>query len=512
MLRAVFRFRHSQGSDYYSTRLLSHFLLHCDTGLKVAQIARLLGISRPNASNQQKLSSKEAIQQAHHRLDGRPTGKLLPRYAGPIAAFLLSHPKASQADLIAFVGQTFDVQVSRIALYKFLKKYGLDQIPKPSRPAPGVAPAPPRPHDAPAPAILPARRIDLDRYADPGDRTGPSHRSEQAVAAPFFFGRTQYAGAFLLMGEALDWLAVARDCIDDPFNTLTRGLLTSIFAPIVGLPRIWHLEEMEDLGFALLSGGLRCPSRQTVGGWRRHLPWYEVDAFCRRTSPWYLLEGDKAVVSYDEHTIPRWTHKFKISKGYVTTRNKYMRCEKLFYAYDVLTDRYLAVRATPGDWRLSEMARAAAAAGPAIAAAPITCMPSSTLLGAGPSDAGVRALLNLAAEYQPRLDVTLRACRYPHRIRLWKALPAERFTVLHEPGPYVNAPSKEVRLAETGHAAEGGDGRAGGADGPLPGGGAWAEEGPLASLVHDRLAGPRRGAGAVPAAAAARAGLPGGGA
>jgi hypothetical protein len=249
------------------------------------------------------------------------------------------------------------------------------------------------------------------------------------------------------MGEALDWLDVARDCIDDPFNTLTRGLLTSIFAPIVGLERIWHLDQMEDLGFALLSGGLCCPSRHTVGGWRRHLPWYEVDAFCRRTSPWYLLEGEKALVSYDEHAIPRWTHKFHISKGYVTTRNKYMRCEKLFYTYDVLSDRYLAVRATPGDTGLMEMA------------VPLT---RQTLqygqpehlhalfdAGAGKSDAGVRALLNLPQEFQPQLDVTLRACRYPHRMKLWKAVPAEQFTSYLEAGPYVGAPQKEIRLAET---------------------------------------------------------------
>src|SRR3954462_15473653 len=95
LLQAAFRFRQSQGSDYYSTRLLSHFLLHCECGLKVAQIARLLGISRPTASRQQDLSSKETIQQAHHRMDGRPYGKLLPRYAGPIAEFLFSRPEAS---------------------------------------------------------------------------------------------------------------------------------------------------------------------------------------------------------------------------------------------------------------------------------------------------------------------------------------------------------------------------------------------------------------------------------
>src|SRR6059058_5255666 len=84
VLRAAFQFRQRCGTDYYSTRLLSHFLLHCETGLKVAQLARLAGISRPTASRQQGLSSKEAIQQAHHRLHGRPYGKLLPRYAGPI--------------------------------------------------------------------------------------------------------------------------------------------------------------------------------------------------------------------------------------------------------------------------------------------------------------------------------------------------------------------------------------------------------------------------------------------
>src|SRR5262249_43402064 len=121
VLQAAFRFRQAQGHDAYSTRLLSHFLLHRGTGLKVAQLACLLGVSRPTASRQQGLSSKEAVQQAHHRLDGRPYGKLLPRYAGPIIAFLLSHPEATRADLIDFIDQTFGVRVSRIALYKFLK-------------------------------------------------------------------------------------------------------------------------------------------------------------------------------------------------------------------------------------------------------------------------------------------------------------------------------------------------------------------------------------------------------
>jgi hypothetical protein len=152
VLQAAFHFRQHQGDDYYSTRLLSHFLLHCGTPLKVAQLARLLDVSRPTASRQRGLSSKQAVQQARHRMDGRPYGKLLPRYAGPIAGFLLTHPQASRADLIDFIDQTFGVRVSRIAVYKFLKKYGLDRV-SPSSPAPvpatpPVAGAPPRPPEA----------------------------------------------------------------------------------------------------------------------------------------------------------------------------------------------------------------------------------------------------------------------------------------------------------------------------------------------------------------------------
>jgi hypothetical protein len=127
LLRGAFAFRQQQGADYYSTRILSHFLLHSATGLKVAHIARLLQISRPTASRQQAFSSKQAIQQAHHRLDGRPYGKLLPRFAGPIAGFLFENPNASRADLLDFIDATFSVRVSRVALTRFLNKFGLDE-------------------------------------------------------------------------------------------------------------------------------------------------------------------------------------------------------------------------------------------------------------------------------------------------------------------------------------------------------------------------------------------------
>jgi hypothetical protein len=51
----------------------------------------------------------------------------LPRYAGPIAHFLVKHPDASRDDVLDFIGDTWNIRVGRTALYEFLKKYGLDR-------------------------------------------------------------------------------------------------------------------------------------------------------------------------------------------------------------------------------------------------------------------------------------------------------------------------------------------------------------------------------------------------
>jgi len=190
LLQAAFRFRREQGTDYYSTRLLGHFLLHCASGLKVAQLARLLAISRPTASRQQGLSSKQAVQQAHHRMDGRPYGKLLPRHAGPIAGFLFTHPDATRADLIDFIDQTFGVRVARVALYKFLKKYGLQAGPAPPPaagspcPVAGLAAEAPAPAAAPLPPVPPAAVPFVPQGRPVPTPTPPFSRRARSTPAP----------------------------------------------------------------------------------------------------------------------------------------------------------------------------------------------------------------------------------------------------------------------------------------------------------------------------------------
>jgi transposase len=178
LLQAAFAFRQRCGDDYYSRRWLSHFLLHCASGLKVAQIARLVGISRPTASHQQGVSSKEAIQAAHHRLAGRPHGKLLPRYAGPIAEFILTHGDATRFDVLAFIQRTWGVHVSTVALHHFCKKFGLDRATRaeatPPPPSARLPPAAPRPVEA----VPPRQPVPLP--PPPFSRRGRSTRARSS--------------------------------------------------------------------------------------------------------------------------------------------------------------------------------------------------------------------------------------------------------------------------------------------------------------------------------------------
>lgn len=142
VLQAAFVFLQQAGRDYASRRIVAHFLLNCQLGLKLAQVARLVDITRPTASRQNKLSSRQVVRAIQHRLSGRAYGKLLPRYAGPIAHFLVTHPDASRDDLLDFIETTWHIRVGLTALHNFLNKYGLDResldeaaLPEPPHPA-----------------------------------------------------------------------------------------------------------------------------------------------------------------------------------------------------------------------------------------------------------------------------------------------------------------------------------------------------------------------------------------
>jgi hypothetical protein len=127
VLQAAFTFLQRAGQDYASRRIVAHFLIKCGLELKLAQVARLVGVTRPTASRQNKLSSRHVVREIQHRLSGRPYGKLLGRYAGPIAQFLITRRDASRDDLLDFIESTWNIRVSLTSLHSYLNKYGLDR-------------------------------------------------------------------------------------------------------------------------------------------------------------------------------------------------------------------------------------------------------------------------------------------------------------------------------------------------------------------------------------------------
>jgi hypothetical protein len=127
VLEAAFQFLEHGGHDYASRRLVEHFLLHSALGLKVAQVARLVGLDRCTSSRHRPCSSSQVVQAIHNRQAGKFPGKLLPRYAGPIAQYLLEHPNATRDEVLDFLERRWQIRPGYRALDNFLRKYGLDR-------------------------------------------------------------------------------------------------------------------------------------------------------------------------------------------------------------------------------------------------------------------------------------------------------------------------------------------------------------------------------------------------
>jgi len=225
-----------------------------------------------------------------------------------------------------------------------------------------------------------------------------------------------------------------------------RGLLHSLLLPLLGIPRIFHLETADDPGLGRLTGGRRAWGRQRYGAWLRALPERAVARFLRRSAPAPQRgpgRGGVVRASLDEHAVPRWTRKFRCPKGYHTTRNKHMKLEKLFAWFDTRGRQFLRLWATPGNVELYQVARQALqrlrrAWGGAHLRVYLDA-------GASRDDRAVAQLLRAT----PGVTVLVRAPRRPSLLRRWRGLPAAAFRTIREPGPYAGAPPKVLRVAET---------------------------------------------------------------
>jgi hypothetical protein len=119
-----------------------------------------------------------------------------------------------------------------------------------------------------------------------------------------------------------------------------------------------------------------------------------------------------------------------------------MKCEKLYYLYDVAKERFLYLLPTLGRVGLHQVTRSIAR----MFRRETRMKEARLILDAGASlkDSELRRML-----CESKFTMLVRAPRRPHLLKRWKAIPPDQFTQHREPGEWVGAPENSVFVAET---------------------------------------------------------------
>ena len=221
-----------------------------------------------------------------------------------------------------------------------------------------------------------------------------------------------------------------------------RLVLSLFFRAVLGIERVFHFATLDDVGFALLTGGQEVLSRTCLGGRVRAVTTRAAQAFTRATEGLGALRDQVVTLSLDEHAIARFTRKFRIPKGFHTIRNKWMRIEKVFFLYWPAQRRFLRLVVTRGNAALADLALAFLRA-----------------VRARTHPRQVRLILDAAAAKDHaslrRFDrcrktvFLLRAPRRPSYLKAWKRLSPDAFRGVDEPGRYVGDKPKRIEVTET---------------------------------------------------------------
>ena len=197
------------------------------------------------------------------------------------------------------------------------------------------------------------RRVPLQQALDAAS-------TQTAELGSVQLGRTQVGGAFVLAILLVEtgWLKLAKLLPMAPGYavTATQWLLTAIFAVVFGIERAFHLDEVCDLGLALLTGRARPLSHSTFQHLSRAIPAQAAQTFYERSAKGEVkqLEPGPRRISVDGHNLPRYTRLADLPKGKIGNTGRILKAEELVWAYDLDAHRWLAMRAFQGTNKLSQ--------------------------------------------------------------------------------------------------------------------------------------------------------------
>ena len=187
-----------------------------------------------------------------------------------------------------------------------------------------------------------------------------AQQAETAEPDSARLGQTRVGGAFILAVLLVEtgWLKLAHllPMATNYAVTATQWLLTAIFSVIYGVRRAFHLDDVRDIGFALVTGRPRPLTHGTFQHLLRAIPAEDAEKFYQASAQ---LEVQKLGigtrrVSLDGHNLPRYTHVVDLVKGKIGNTGRILKAEELVLAYDLDDHLWLGLRAYRGTKKLSK--------------------------------------------------------------------------------------------------------------------------------------------------------------
>jgi transposase len=301
-------------------------------------------------------------------------------------------------------------------------------------------------------------RKDIERVATKQALSSIAGQNEpeeatETASGGFSLGHSRWGGAFailaLLVREA--WLKAAEmlTIASDYAITPEQLLLTAIFAPICGISRAFHLDDVRDVGFALLTGR----SRPLTHGPFQHLihalSLRDVVRFYRATSQQQVerVEEEDLRVSMDGHTVARFTKLVDLPKGRMGSSKRIEKVDNVITSFALDLRSFLALRIRRGAKQLHR------AVIPMVREILRQWESKEGTLRLFLDRGAFHGLLFQALKALPRVHFYIPAVRYPNYVEAWEELPDSIF----EENPFVFERDKDLppeervsyRLADT---------------------------------------------------------------
>jgi hypothetical protein len=106
-------------------RVVAYLLSHCDLDLSSPIVGAVVGTTDRAVRKGRTFAPKEFWHRLQKAKRGHAPPKLRREQVGPVAKYLAEHKRCSVAELLDFIEKTFGVQMDRLTLRRFLKRYGL---------------------------------------------------------------------------------------------------------------------------------------------------------------------------------------------------------------------------------------------------------------------------------------------------------------------------------------------------------------------------------------------------